>query len=753
MANRDESFFARLTRLFRSGPSIRRKVKGYDDSGYYDKKAAGAAGGSGMLPFRKGSSQNSQFSMMGGSDMMSRMTRYIEFGEMEYTPIISKALDIQADEACSGDEKGKNFHIYSDNAQIKIALEELFYDILNVDFNLRPWIRNLVKYGDMFLYNEVAPGVGVVNVMAMNVNEVERDENFDPEDPYAVRFKWHKYGQKHLENWQVTHFRIIGNDLFMPYGTSLLESARRIWRQYVMMVDAMLVYRLVRSPERRVFYVDVGTVAANDIPNYMQTIMGTIKGSMTVDQSTGRMDERYNASDVLEDYVIPVRGANSGTKIDTLAGATNNTATEDIELIQSQLFAALGVPKAYLGYDEMLSSKATLAQEDIRFSRTIQILQKVVVSELNKLAILHLYAKGFDGEDLIDFELRLSNPSTIALQQKLDLWKTKIDIIGAVDNIETKFLPRSWLYKEILGFTDDEIQVLDEKLRDDKKFAAELDSITGPDAPLGANTVDPFDPAGYGLPGGQKMTPGAFPAPSSTSQGVTGGIIGIGNGQDRETLRLSLGDREAPIKDNPAVKMDKRNTDRRRSNLAMQADQPDFRKMLHPGKNKSLSDIYDTEFLKNPLGEALIRHELKLETSKNSFLSTEMKRVLENFDKAKRIIKNELPVDIEMLHEGEDSKDDDDLIDLDILLLQEEVQGGEKEIRNNSNKAYSPPPRTLAEVGDLGDLQELAESITGVSPSSSSSDNKQEDESILKEDLLKDFGINILEADKDQEEE
>jgi hypothetical protein len=218
---RDESFFSRLTRLFRSGPSIRRKIKGYDDTGYYDKQAALAnKPGMGALPFRKGSSQNSPFNMLGGADMMSRMTRYMEFAEMEYTPIISKALDVQADEACSGDENGKNFHIYSDNARVKETLEELFYDILNVDFNLRVWIRNLIKYGDFFLYNEVAPGVGVVNVMAMNVNEVERDEGFDSNDPYAVRFKWHKMGTKELENWQVTHFRILGNDRFNPYGTS-----------------------------------------------------------------------------------------------------------------------------------------------------------------------------------------------------------------------------------------------------------------------------------------------------------------------------------------------------------------------------------------------------------------------------------------------------------------------------------------------------------------------------------------------------
>lgn len=707
---RDESFFSRLTRLFRSGPSIRRKVRGYDDSGYYDKQAILAAkpgSGNGLIPFRRGTSHSSPFSMLGGSDIMSRMTRYMEFAEMEYTPIISKALDIQADEACSGDENGKNFHIYSDNQQIKEALEELFYDILNVDFNLRVWIRNLLKYGDLFLYNEVAPGVGVVNVMAMNVNEVERDEGFDAADPYAVRFRWHKLGQKMLENWQVTHFRIQGNDQFAPYGTSILEAARRIWRQYVMMLDAMLVYRLVRSPERRVFYVDVGTVAPNDIPNYMQTVMSTIRGSMAVDKETGRLDERFNPTDVLEDYVVPVRGANSGTKIDTLQGGTHQTATEDIEIIQSQLFAALGVPKAYLGYDEMLSSKATLAQEDIRFSRTIQIIQKIVISELNKLAILHLYAKGFDGEDLIDFELRLSNPSTVALQQKLDLWKTKIDIIAAVDQIETKFLPMDWLYKEILGFTKDEIKGLRDKLKDDKRFAAELDAITEPDT-TGQNSVDPFDGSTYGLPGGMPTQDNSLPP--ETANMDANGVFMPPSLTPSEPLKFPVSSGEAPIKDNPQVRMDKRNQARRRSDLEMQANQPDFKKMLHPSKNTSLRDLYDTEFLKNPLQEAMKR-DLRIGITKDAYLSKEMRSVLERFDRAVRVKKNELPVDIHILTEEEQpvvakSIEEVSAADMDEALqdvVVEETQPGDE--LDEIILEESPS----SETDNLPNLKELAE--------------------------------------------
>lgn len=670
MATNNDSFFSKLTRLFRSGTAIRRKIKGRAGYEPYDKKAlmhGGMNHGAGLMPFGRSSTQNNQMTMIGGSDLPSRMSRYMDYAQMEYTPLISKALDITADECCAGDEKGKNFHIYSENKQVKETLEELFYEVLNVDFNLRVWFRNIVKYGDFFLYNEVVQGEGIVNVVPLNVNEVEREEYFDPKDPYAVRYKSHRFGQKHLENWQVTHFRILGNDRFLPYGTSMLESARKIWSQYVMMVDAMLVYRLVRSPERRVFYVDVGAVSANDIPNYMQTIMGTIKGNMAVDKATGRMDERFGPTDVLEDYVVPVKGANSGTKIDTLQGGMNATAVEDIELIRSELFAALGVPKAYLGFDELLGSKATLSQIDIRFSKTIQILQKIVVHELKNMAILHLYAKGFEGEDLINFDLRLSNPSTIALQQKLDLWKTKMDIIGTHDQIETKFLNKKFLYKEILEFSDDQIKEIEEGLIRDKKFAAKLESIVDPDDES-APTVDLFDKTAHGTPGGGNMTQIA-PSRLPGSQGeVEKYQVGDNPVSVSETPLSMPSDSSVPIKSNPNVTADKKNQRRRKSELEKQAHHSDFNKMLDPKTNVSLRDIYDNEFLKNPIGEQVKR--IIEEDIKTYFASTNnreirvnksLKSVLENFNKFNK----KLPVEIELLTEDNQSAkiEDEELIE------------------------------------------------------------------------------------------
>lgn len=229
MANRNDKFFQRLTRIFSSGPSVMRRVKGFDYRSYYDNDLIrGNYGYRAPFPFGR---ENSPFSTLGAYGILDRTARYSEFAEMETEPIIAAALNVWADEVAAGDEKGKALHLYSRNPEIKKNLEELFFDVLNVDFNLRSWARNLVKYGDFFLYLEVVPDIGVINVQPIPVNELEREEGFDPSDPYSVRFKWLTRGNRYLENWQVLHMRILGNDLLLPYGVSLLEPARRVYRQ------------------------------------------------------------------------------------------------------------------------------------------------------------------------------------------------------------------------------------------------------------------------------------------------------------------------------------------------------------------------------------------------------------------------------------------------------------------------------------------------------------------------------------------
>ena len=448
-------------------------------------------------------------------------SRYADFSEMLYTPEISAAVDIYADETVSQDETGKVLQIYSDNRKVRRLLEDLFYDTLNVDFNLRMWVLNLVKFGDFFLFNDIAPGYGVMQVFPVPVNEIEREEGFDPEDPMAVRFRWVTQGNVALENWQLTHFRILGNDAFLPYGSSIIEPARRIWRQLVLIEDAMLVYRVVRSPERRIFYIDVGGIPPEEVPNYMAAQEAKLRSSTLVDRSTGRIDFRNNPLETLEDYFIPVRGTESGTKIDTLAGGQHVSATEDVEYIQKKLFAALKIPRAYLGYDEMLSSKATLAQEDIRFSRTIQQIQKVIISELQRLAYIHLFMNGYEGDDMFDFELKLNNPSSIAQQQKLELFARKFEIIGSALSVdEGKVFSTPFLLRSIMTMSEQQQRNMHAEVVDDVQRRAALAKISEGATPesVGFKSGGGFTPAG-GAGGEPGITddelPGAEELPES----------------------------------------------------------------------------------------------------------------------------------------------------------------------------------------------------------------------------------------------
>jgi hypothetical protein len=500
--------------------------------------------------------------------------------EMEYTPEIASALDIYADECVAQDEKGRVLHIYSDNSKVKEILEDLFYNVLNVEFNLRSWARNLAKYGDFFLYVDVSPQYGVINCFPIPVNEIEREENFDRNDPFAVRYRWTSLGNRTLENWEVAHMRLLGNDMFLPYGSSLIEAARRIWRQLILIEDAMLVYRIVRAPDRRVFYIDVGAASPDEIPRYLEEAKKTLRTNQVIDNQTGRVDLRYNPLSIDEDYFIPTRGGESGTKIENLAGGQNTAAVEDVQYIQKKLFSALKVPKAYLGYDEMLSSKSTLAQEDIRFSRTISVIQKTMIAELNKIAMIHLYSHGYDGEELLQFNLKLSNPSTIAQQQKLELYKSRFDIAGSAPE---GMVSKRYIRKEILGLTDEQIESIEKERIDDK--------LT--DAAVEAATPEENEEGPEGGPGGAGGAPEAAPEEKpeekpekeeKPEEPVTAG----GDMADEEQQVLTSGNKVkkdgTPIRANPQSDRQRQKYNAHRkflnSKISRGAKGPDFKKTL-----------------------------------------------------------------------------------------------------------------------------------------------------------------------------
>ena len=583
------SLFNRLTRLFRSGPVVKRRVKNYQQP----------AASSALEVFKKAHSSvySNTLSAYGSYD---RMSRYSDFSEMETTPEIASALDIYAEETVSSDEHGRVLHIYSENRKIQEHLEHLFQDVLNVEFNLVMWVRNLCKYGDFFLFNDVSPEYGVIAVYPVPISEMEREEGFDPDDPMAVRFRWVTQGNQLLENWQVSHFRLLGNDAFLPYGSSVLEAARRIWRQLILIEDAMLVYRVIRAPERRVFYIDVGNVPPEDVANYLEQAKSSLKRNQVVDGDTGKVDLRYNPLSVDEDYFLPVRGGESGTKIDTLAGGQNTAAIEDVEYIQKKLFAALKIPRAYLGYDEDVGAKATLAQEDIRFSRSIQRIQKTVISELNKIAMIHLYCHGYEGEELADFELRLSNPSTIAQQQKLELIRTRFEIAGTVPE---GAVDRGWIQKNVLGLTDEEIKDVFKGRIQDKVDDAEVEAAATveEEAGMGGGAAEMGGEEGGDLfaadePEGELLT--AQPASE----------YGLGDEIEEEEdfiLNLSIDDDDAPIKAQNAIMnafgepvINKRVSRHGPANTHI----PDFSKMTslgRPGRGQdTLNKPFDNDFMK-----------------------------------------------------------------------------------------------------------------------------------------------------------
>lgn len=548
---------------------------------------------------------------------------------------------------CAQDEKGRTLHVSSNNPKIKSVLEDLFYNTLNVEFNLRPWTRNLCKYGDVLFLNDVSPDYGVINVLPIPVNEIEREEGYDPEDPMAVRFRWISLGNKILDNWQITHMRLLGNDMYLPYGSSVLEGARRIWRQLILIEDAMLVYRIVRSPERRVFYIDVGNTPPDEIPNYIEQAKVALRSNQVIDNKSGRVDLRYNPVSVDEDFFIPTRGTESGTKIDTLAGGQNTAAIEDVEYIQRKLFAALKIPKAYLGYEELLSSKATLAMIDIRFSRTINMIQRTVLSELNKIAIIHLYANGFSDDDLLNFTLRMSNPSTVAQQQKLELFRTKFEIAGSVPE---GLLSRDWIRKNVIGLTEQEIIQIERELIDDAASASArenagagggggssggmggggggLDNPDGGDTPEDATDIS-------GPPEGDEPPPPENAGIDPEIQILTAGDDPL----DDKPVRLSLKDDNAPIRVQNQLQKTLYNRSRHVTHGSSKTHMPDFTKMLNPKKNRQMNDPFDSSFLRsqstNPLGESK-----ELEHQLQPSMSAELYEMLQKMNASLKIRKH-----------------------------------------------------------------------------------------------------------------
>lgn len=411
-----------------------------------------------------------------------RVQLYSDYEAMDSDPIIASALDILADEATIKNEYGEVITVKSTDSNVQSVLYNLFYDILNIEYNLWSWVRNLAKYGDFFVKLEISEEFGVYNILPYTVYNISREEGENLQKPSEVMFYLSPDGLATmagptltrgrnkqaipLENYEVAHFRLLSDTNYLPYGRSYLEPARKIYKQLTLIEDAMLIHRIMRAPEKRTFFINVGNIPPKEVDQFMQKTIDNIKKTPYVDPKTGEYNLRFNIQNMMEDFYIPIRGGDASTRIDTTKGLDYD-GIQDIEYLRDKMLAALKVPKAYFGYEGDLQGKATLAAEDIRFARTVERIQRIVESELTKIALIHLYSQGFTGESLTNFELKLSNPSIIFEQEKVALLAEKINVADSM--MSSQLFPSDHIYEEVFNLSEEEYSSMRELMIEDAK--------------------------------------------------------------------------------------------------------------------------------------------------------------------------------------------------------------------------------------------------------------------------------------------
>jgi len=486
----DKGLFTRLQRLFSTDVIIRNtggnQVKVVDSSHI---QSSGEYQTNSLIDRYNRLYTNNPTSLYGAQFNFNyqylRPQLYSEYDVMDQDAIIASALDIIADEATLKNDMGEVLSIRSSNENIQKILYNLFYDVLNIEFNLWSWTRQMCKYGDFFLKLDIAEKFGVYNVIPYTAYHIERQEGFNRDNPSDVRFRYHPSGLAmtntgyynvpnqqdntnaiYFDNYEMAHFRLIADTNYLPYGRSYIEPARKLFKQYTLMEDAMLIHRISRAPEKRIFYMNVGSIPPNEIEAFMQKTISTMKRTPYMDQQTGEYNLKYNMQNLMEDFYIPVRGNDTTTKIETTKGLDYDGIT-DVEYLREKLFAALKVPKAFLGYEADLEGKATLAAEDIRFARTIERLQRIMTSELTKIALVHLYTQGYRDEQLTNFEISMQTPSIIFEQEKIELMKSKAELAGQL--LDQNLLPTDWIYDNIFHLSEDQYDEYRDMIREDAK--------------------------------------------------------------------------------------------------------------------------------------------------------------------------------------------------------------------------------------------------------------------------------------------
>jgi len=537
----DKSVFSRLKRLF-STDVIIRNVGGNQvkviDSGKI--QSTGELQTNSLVDRYNRIYSTSPSSLYGAQFNMNyqylRPQLYSEYDLMDQDAIIASALDVLADESTLKNDMGEVLQIRSANEDIQKILYNLFYDVLNIEFNLWMWVRQMCKYGDFFLKLEIAEKYGVYNVIPYTAYHIERQEAYNPDNPAEVRYKYAPDGMDNIssgmypvpgagggnlenesgiffDNYEMAHFRLLSDVNYLPYGRAYIEPARKLYKQYVLMEDAMLIHRIARAPEKRIFYMNVGSIPPNEIETFMQKTISQLKRTPFQDNKTGEYNLKYNMQNMLEDFYIPIRGNDATTKIETTPGLQYD-GIQDVEYLRGKLFAALKIPKAFLGYEEGVEGKATLAQQDIRFARTIERIQRILLSELNKIALVHLYTQGYTDETLTNFTLNMASPSIVLEQEKIELLKSKTELSEQL--LAQGLVPSDWIYDNVYQFSEDQYDEYRDLTREDakRKFRmAQIEAEGNDPVETGKSYGTPHDLASLYGSGRMYTDPGAVPKP------------------------------------------------------------------------------------------------------------------------------------------------------------------------------------------------------------------------------------------------
>jgi hypothetical protein len=442
---------------------------------------------------------------------------------MDAFPEIGAALDTYAEEACVTSDKGMVVNVYSKSDRIKSILEDLFVNRLNIQLTAPMIIRAMCKYGNQFMLLDIDHKNGVKGWKQLPVFNIERIEN-GIQNPYgagasiavngitkddadlSTQFIWldDNNSQIPFRDWQIAHFRLLTNSLYLPYGISVLNAARRHWRMLSLMEDMMLIYRLERSVERRVYKIFVGAIDDADVEAYVEQIANEFKRTPIIDPVTGQVDLRKNILGIDNDIFIPVRDENAPTPIDTLQAGQNMTALDDIKFVQNKVVTALRIPKSFLNFEDGVGDGKNLALMDIRFTRLVNRIQQAFLMELTKVASIHLFLLGFNDE-LTNFSLTMNNPSTQAEGLEIENMQKKIDAVRDAVSDPGNGLPvmsQTRALKQIMKWSEKEIKENLEEIRLEKGIAAELEKTTQIIKKTGIfDTVDRI----YGEPGAEYM--------------------------------------------------------------------------------------------------------------------------------------------------------------------------------------------------------------------------------------------------------